>query len=114
MTETEKEREDGVLGMSFFSRERSGTRQGGLVTTPQRKFEKALGPFFFNPFNSQDLVSISLYYLPYSSCDVSSKNLVLDQLIISYVIFYFILITCLLDIVLILWGEILSWSLMEV
>ena len=29
-------------------------------------------------------------------------------------IFFFILITCLLDIVLILWGEILSWSVMGV
>ena len=83
MTETDKEREDGVLGMSLFSRERSGTRQGGLVTTPQRKFENALGHFFFNPFNSQDLISNSLYCLPYSSCDLSLENLVLDQLIIS-------------------------------
>ena len=49
-------------------------------------------------FNTQDLISNSPYCLPYTSCDVSLENLVLDQLI-----------TCLLDIVLILRGEILSW-----
>ena len=38
----------------------------------------------------------------------------LDQLVIPILIFFFILITCLLDIVLILLGEILSWSLMGV
>ena len=35
------------------------------------------------PFNSQDLISNSPYCLPYSSCDVSLDNLVLDQLIIA-------------------------------
>ena len=38
------------------------------------------------PFNSQDpitqIFSNSLYYLPYSSCDVSLENLVLVQLIL--------------------------------
>ena len=34
------------------------------------------------PVNSQDLVSNSPYCLPYSSCDVSLENLVLDQSII--------------------------------
>ena len=62
------------------------------------------------PFNSQDLVSNSRYCLPYSSCHVSLKNLVLDQLIIPSLVFFVILITCVLDIVLILEGEILSWS----
>ena len=42
------------------------------------------------------------YSLTYSSCDVSLKILVLDQLIIPSLIFNSILITCLLDIVLIL------------
>ena len=37
-----------------------------------------------------------------------------DQLIITQLIFFFILITYLVDIVLILQGEILSWSLMGV
>ena len=56
------------------------------------------------PFNSQDLVCNSPYYLPYSSCDVSLENLVLEQLIIPSLVFFVILITCLLDIVLILKG----------
>ena len=46
--------------------------------------------------------------------NVSSENLVLDQLIILKLIFFFILITYLVDIVLISQGEILSWSLMGV
>ena len=49
----------------------------------------------------QDLISNSPYCLPYNPNDVDSENLVLDQLIISKLIFFFILITCLLDIVLI-------------
>ena len=68
-------------------------------------------PCDLNPFNSHDLISNSPYCLPYSSCDVSLENLVLDQLIIPWLMFFSILITCLLDIVLILEGEILSWSL---
>ena len=64
--------------------------------------------------NSQDLISNSLYCQPYSSCDVSLENLVLAQLIIPQLIFFFILVTCLLDFALILSGEILSWSLMGV
>ena len=46
--------------------------------------------------------------------NVSSENLVLDQLIILKLKFLFILITYLVDIVLISQGEILSWSLMGV
>ena len=46
--------------------------------------------------------------------NVSSENLVLNQLIILKLIFFFILITYLVDIVLISQGEILSWSLMGV
>ena len=45
--------------------------------------------------------------MPYNSYNVSSEILILDQLI-----FFFILITCLLDIVLILYEKIISWSLM--
>ena len=45
-----------------------------------------------------------MLYNPYN---VSSEILILDQLI-----FFFILITCLLDIVLILYEKIISWSLM--
>ena len=43
----------------------------------------------------------SPYYQPYNSYKVSSENLVLDQLIIPKLIFVFILITYLVDIVLI-------------
>ena len=53
-------------------------------------------------FNSQDLTSNFPYCLLNSSCDVSLEDLVLDHLIIHQLIFFFILITCLLDIVLIL------------
>ena len=38
--------------------------------------------------------------MPYNAYDVSSENLFLDQLGISLMIFFFILISCLLDIVL--------------
>ena len=54
------------------------------------------------------------YCQPYNSCKVSSENLGLDQLIIPKLIYFFILITYLVDIVLILSSEILSWSLMSV
>ena len=45
---------------------------------------------------------------------VSSQKLVLDHLMISLSIFFFILIACLLDIVLISREEILAWSLVGV
>ena len=48
--------------------------------------------------------------LPYSSYEVSSDYLVLDQLITPLIILTLIPVICLLDIVLILRGEILSWS----
>ena len=54
---------------------------------------------FFLPFDSHNLISNSLYCLTYNSFDVNLENLVLDQLIIPWLIFYFIIITCLLDIV---------------
>ena len=62
-------------------------------TSPQRTF--SLTPC---PHPSQ-LVLNSPYCLSYS-CDVISENLVLDQLIISELMFFCVLITCLLDIVL--------------
>ena len=49
-----------------------------------------------------DQICNSLYCWPYNSCNVSLENLVLDQLIISKLIVFSILITCLVDIVLIL------------
>ena len=58
--------------------------------------------------------SNSHYHLQYNSYNVSLENLVLDQLIIPWLIFNFLLITTVLDFVLMLLGEILSWSLMGV
>ena len=40
---------------------------------------------------SLDLISNSRYYQPYNSYNVSSENLVLDQLIIHLIIFFFII-----------------------
>ena len=62
-----------------------------------------------------DQICNSPYCQPYNSHNVSSENLVLDQLIIPKLILFFILMIYLVDNVLIfLWGEILSWSLMRV
>ena len=55
----------------------------------------------FNPLTPRSNLLFSLLSTIHS-CNVSSENLVLDQLIIPKLIFFFILITCLLDIVLIL------------
>ena len=49
-----------------------------------------------------DQICNFLYCQHYNSYDVSSENLVLDQLIIPKLIFFFILITYLVDIVLIM------------
>ena len=49
-----------------------------------------------------DQICNSPYSQPYNSYNISSENLVLDQLIISKFIFFFILITCLVNVVLIL------------
>ena len=52
---------------------------------------------------SQDLMNNnSPYCLAYNSYRVSAENLVWDQLLIPMLMFLFILITCLFDIVLIL------------
>ena len=68
-----------------------------------------------NPFTPKiSLVLDSPYCLPNNSCDVILENLVLDQLMIPKLIFVSILITCLLDVVSKLEGEIQSWSLMGV
>ena len=56
----------------------------------------------------------SPYCQPYNSFNASSENLVLDQVIVPKLIFFFILIAYLVDIVLILWGEIISRSLVGV
>ena len=66
-----------------------------------------------SPIHSQDLIGNSPYYPPYDFHDESSENLVLAQPI-PQLIFFFILITCLLDIVLMIVRKILLGSLMGV
>ena len=51
----------------------------------------------FNPFHSQYFFSNSPYCLLCKSYDINLENLVLDQTTIPLLIFFFILITCLLD-----------------
>ena len=68
-----------------------------LSDTVRSAFSPAL-----SPFNSQTKFFNSPYHQPYNSYNVSSENLVLDQLIIPKLIVFFFLITCLVDIVLIL------------
>ena len=54
---------------------------------------------YLTPFNSQDVISNSPYCLPYNLYDGILENLELDQTIIPQLIFFFILITYLFDIV---------------
>ena len=61
-----------------------------------------------------DQICHSPYCQPYNSYNVRAENLILDQLILPKLIFFFILITHLVGFALILWGEILFWSLMGV
>ena len=58
--------------------------------------------WFYEPFHSQHALIYSPYCLPYHSHYVCSENMVMDQLIMPSFTFFFILVTCLLDIVLIL------------
>ena len=74
----------------------------GFIKGWSYMFKSPLGVKELTLINSKDLIGNSPYCLPYSSCDVSLENLVLDQLLIPWLIFFFILITCLLDIVLML------------
>ena len=60
------------------------------------------------PFYADNLISNSPYYLLYNFNDVSSENLVLDQTMIPQLMFFCILIISVIDVVLILLGEILS------
>ena len=61
-----------------------------------------LSAYFNLTLYLQDQMCNSIYCQLYNSYHVSSENLVLDQLIIPKLIFFFILITYLVDIVLIL------------
>ena len=63
-----------------------------------------------NPLTLKNFMSNPPYCLPYNLCNVSLENLKLDQQIIPLLIFFLILVTCLLYIILIMKGEILSWS----
>ena len=67
-----------------------------------------------SPFHFQDLNCNSPYCPPYHYYDVMLENLASNQLITPPLLSLLILITCQLDNVLILWGEILSWSLLGV
>ena len=67
----------------------------------------------FNPLTPRSNLQFSLLS-KFNSYNVSSENLVLDQLIIPKLIFFFVLIINLVDIVLILYRETLPWSLMGV
>ena len=58
-----------------------------------------------------DQICLSSYYQPCNSYNISSENLALGQLIIFKFLYFFILITYLVDVVLVLKGEILSKSL---
>ena len=64
--------------------------------------------------STSSAIRSSVAELAYNSYNVSSENLVLDQLTIPKLIFFSILITYLVDIILILQGETLSWLLVEV
>ena len=77
--------------------------KAGLENLQIQFTEKKLQNVCFDwAFYSQDLYSNSPYCLLYNSCDIGWENLVLDQLIILRLIFVFILITYLHDIVSIL------------
>ena len=68
-------------------------------------FSKLAEPFLF-----QISLVILLTACHKNSYYISSENTELDQIIFPPYKFFFIPITCLLDIVLILYGEVLSWS----
>ena len=76
--------------------------------TNKHESHEALGPcwslfcYLRQPFHSQDFIGNSPNCFTYNSYPNSSENLVLDQLIIPLLMYFFILITCLFDIVLIL------------
>ena len=68
---------------------------------------------FFNPFTPKISLVILLTVCDTILQEINVGKSVLDQLIIPWLIFFSILITCLLDIVLILQWENLFWSLMR-
>ena len=87
---------------------------GNIISTPAKK-EIKVNVIPPPPFHSKGCNTNSPYCLSYDSNDVISENLVLDQLTIPWFIFFYILITCQLDIEMILkwyWNDIemiLEW-----
>ena len=76
----------------------SGTVPNPTYYKSKDVLEACPSPFsLLNPLTPQ--ICNSSYCQPYNSYDVSSENLVLDQLIIPKLIFFFVLITSLVDIV---------------
>ena len=65
-------------------------------------FERSFSDLLWLTLYLPDQICNSLYRQPYNSYSVSSENLVLDQLIIPKLIFFFILITYLADVLLLL------------
>ena len=85
----------------------TGHSQGIFVSTYNNTFTFSESKFFFYPlyeFNplTPDQICNSPYCQPYNSYNVTSGNLLLVQLIIPKLTFFFILITYLVVIVLIL------------
>ena len=68
----------------------------------QQRFRSWAGAAMLLTLSLLDQICNFLYCQHYNSYHVSSENLVLDQLIIPKLIFFFILITYLADIVLIM------------
>ena len=95
-------------------KEDSTAQEKNNLTVLNINFDVMISILSFLTLYLPDQIFNSPYCLPWSSCDVSLENLVVDQPIIPQLRFYLILITCLLDIVLILEGEMLSLSHMGV
>ena len=96
-----------TFAQCFYSLTETGTSKS---KGEKRKWLHCLWLVSFN-YPLQDVISSSLNCLLYNSSNVIFENFVLNQLIISQLIFI-IINTCLTDILLVLLWEMLSWSLM--
>ena len=88
------------------------TKKTGLLSAVTIAAQKTT--FQYLTLSLPDKICNSPYHQSYNSYNFSSENLILDQLIIPKLIFFFFHNTYLVDTVLILSGETLSWSLMGV
>ena len=91
-------RDNTIEYISFISYIKTTHLSGSICL----KFKTRFSCFFMASYLTlklPDQICNSPYYRPYNSYNVSSGNLVLDQLIIPKLIFFFILITYLVDIV---------------